>query len=85
MQPRVNLGYKFIKRVDRSKIADITDARALTTEKRMRLKLNMSYGHERINREMSVYFDDIGRLCSAAYGRAHFQLVESKQRGRASR
>ena len=40
--------------------ADITKARALATRRGKHLKLNMSYGHELINWEMSVYFDIIG-------------------------
>ena len=42
------------------KAADITKARTLTTRRGKHLKLNTSYGHELINWEMSVYFDNIG-------------------------
>ena len=42
------------------KAADITKARALTTRRDKHLKLNITYGHEFINWEMSVYFDSIG-------------------------
>ena len=37
-----------------------TKARALETRKGKYLKLNISYGHELLNWEMSVYFDNIG-------------------------
>ena len=48
------------------KAADITKARALATRRNKHLKLNISYGHELIiiNWEMSVYFDNIGHVCS---------------------
>ena len=44
------------------KAADITKARALATRRGKYLKLimNISYGHELFNWEMSVYFDNIG-------------------------
>ena len=42
------------------KAADITKARALATLRGKHLKLNISYGHELINWEMSMYFDNIG-------------------------
>ena len=42
------------------KAADITKARALATRRGKHLKLNISYGHELISWEMSVYFDNIG-------------------------
>ena len=42
------------------KAADITKARAVASRRGKHLKLNISYGHELINREMSVYFDNIG-------------------------
>ena len=42
------------------KAADITKAFALATRRGMHLNLNISYGHELINWEMSVYFDNIG-------------------------
>ena len=42
------------------KAADITKVRALTTRRGNYLKLNISYGHELFNLEMSVYFDNIG-------------------------
>ena len=42
------------------KAADITKARALATRRGKHLRLNISYGHELINWEMSVYFDNIG-------------------------
>ena len=38
---------------------DITKARTRNSEGK-HLKLNISYGHELINWEMSVYFDNIG-------------------------
>ena len=41
------------------KAADITKARALATQRGRHLKLNIRYGHELINWEMSVYFDNI--------------------------
>ena len=43
------------------KAADITKARALATRRGKHLKLNISYGHghELINWEMLVYFDNI--------------------------
>ena len=41
------------------KAADITKARALTTRGGKHVKPNISYGHELINWEMSVYFDNI--------------------------
>ena len=40
--------------------ADITKARALATQRGKHLKLNISYRHELISWEMSVYFDNIG-------------------------
>ena len=42
------------------KAADITKARVLATRRGKHLKLNISYGQELINWEMSVYFDNIG-------------------------
>ena len=42
------------------KAADITKARALATRKGKHLKLNISCGHELINWEISVCFDNIG-------------------------
>ena len=42
------------------KAADITKVRALATRRGKYLKLNISYGHELFNWEMSVYFDNIG-------------------------
>ena len=42
------------------KAVDITKARALATRRGKYLKLNISYGHELFNWEMSVYFDNIG-------------------------
>ena len=42
------------------KAADTTKARALATRRGKHLKLNIGYGHELINWEMSVYFDNIG-------------------------
>ena len=47
-------------RLGMPKAADITKARALATRRGKHLKLNISYGHELINWEMSVYFDNIG-------------------------
>ena len=41
------------------KAADMTKARALATRRGKYLKLNISYGHELFNWEMSVYFDNI--------------------------
>ena len=41
------------------KAAGITKARALATRRGKHLKLNISYGHELANWEMSVYFDNI--------------------------
>ena len=41
------------------KAADIAKARALATRRGKHLKLNISYGHEFFNWEMSVYFDNI--------------------------
>ena len=43
-------------RLGMPKAADITKARALATRRGKYLKLNISYGHELINWEMSVYF-----------------------------
>ena len=40
--------------------ADITKARALATRMDKHLKLDISYGHDLINWELSVYFDNIG-------------------------
>ena len=48
------------KEADITKAADIKKARALETRRGKHLKLNISYGHELINWEMSVYFDNIG-------------------------
>ena len=42
------------------KAADITKVRALATRRGKYLKLNISYGHELFNWEMSVYFGKIG-------------------------
>ena len=42
------------------KAADITKARALATQRCKHLKLDISYVHELISWEMSVYFDNIG-------------------------
>ena len=42
------------------KAAVITKARAFANRRGKHLKLNISYGHELINWEMSVYFDNIG-------------------------
>ena len=42
------------------KTADITKARAIATQRGKHLKLNISYGHELITWEMSMYFDNIG-------------------------
>ena len=42
------------------KEADITKTRALANRRGKQLKLNISYGHELISWEMSVYFDNIG-------------------------
>ena len=42
------------------KEADITKARALATRRGKYLRLNVSYGHELFNWEMSVCFDNIG-------------------------
>ena len=42
------------------KAADITKERALATRRGKQLKLNISHGHELIDWEMSVYFDNIG-------------------------
>ena len=42
------------------KAADITKARALATRRGKYLELNISYGHELFNWEMSVYSDNIG-------------------------
>ena len=47
-------------RLGTPKAADITKARALATQTGKRSKMNISYGHELINWEMSVYFDNIG-------------------------
>ena len=41
------------------KAADIAKVRALTTRRGKHLKLNISGGHELINWEMSVYFENI--------------------------
>ena len=43
-----------------AKAADITKARALASRRGKHLKLNISYGHEFFNWEMSVYFENIG-------------------------
>ena len=40
------------------KAADITKAHALVTRRGKHMKLNISYGHELISWEMSVYFDN---------------------------
>ena len=42
------------------KATDITKARALATRRGKHLKLNISYGHELLDWEMSVYFDTMG-------------------------
>ena len=47
-------------RLEMPKAADITNARALATRSGKHLKLNISYGYELINWEISVHFDKIG-------------------------
>ena len=47
-------------RLGMPKAADITNARALATRRGKQLKLNISYGYELINWEISVHFDKIG-------------------------
>ena len=42
------------------KAADITKAIALATRRGKHLMLDISYDHELISLEMSVYFDNIG-------------------------
>ena len=47
-------------RLGMPKTADITKARTLATRRGEHLKMNISYGHELINWEMSVYFGNVG-------------------------
>ena len=54
------------------KAADITKARTLTTRRGKHLKLSISYVHELINWEMSVYSDNIGLV---------LQLIEKRVLG----
>ena len=58
-------------RLGMPKAADITKARALATRRGKYLKLNVSYGHELFNWEMSVYFDSISLV---------LQLIEKLMR-----
>ena len=44
------------------KLADITIARALTTQRDMHVKLNISYDFELTNFKISVYFSYIGLI-----------------------
>ena len=55
------------------KAADITKVRALATRRGKYLKLNISYGHELFNWEMSVYFDHIG-LVKQLIAKLHFSF-----------
>ena len=70
-------------RLGMPKAADITKARALATRRGNHWKLNISYGHELINWEMSVYFDNIGLMLQLIEKR--FELMRIYKRASLSR
>ena len=73
MKRKTQLRY-FLKnashRLGMPKAADITKAPALGTRTGKYLKLNISYGHELINWEMSQHW-----TCAAAYRDDRFELT----------
>ena len=56
---RLNIPYI---RLETQKPADAAILRALTTQRDMRAKLNISYGFELTNFKISVYFNNIGLI-----------------------